>query len=75
MLFCLFIAALWLPAGNGLTSWLSCMWCFVTFPCSVLGQVWWLIVSIPDLCLLSYFAVMQDVEFSVTVIGKGGCDV
>ena len=29
--------------------------CFVTFPCSVLGQVWYLIVSIPDLCLLTYF--------------------
>ena len=28
---------------------------FVTFPYSVLGQVWYLIVSIPDLCLLSYF--------------------
>ena len=28
---------------------------FVTFPCGVLGQVWYLIVSIPDLCLLSYF--------------------
>ena len=23
---------------------------FVTFPCGVLGQVWYLIVSIPDLC-------------------------
>ena len=28
---------------------------FVTFPCGVLGQVWCLIVSIFDLCLLSYF--------------------
>ena len=28
----------------------SCI--FVTFPCGVLGQVWYLI---PDLCLLSYF--------------------
>ena len=42
-----------LPAGKGLTSWLSCV--FVTFPYGVLGQVWYLIVSIPDLCLLSYF--------------------
>ena len=30
----------------------SCV--FVTFPCGVLGQVWYLIVSIPDLCLLTY---------------------
>ena len=54
----LFIAALWSPAGKGLTSWLSfvmfnCV--FVTFPCGILGQVWCLIVSIPDICHLSYF--------------------
>ena len=28
MISCLFIAALWSPAGQGLASWLSCMWCF-----------------------------------------------
>ena len=28
---------------------------FVTFPCGVLDQVWYLIVSIPDLRLLTYF--------------------
>ena len=28
---------------------------FVTFPFGILGQVWYLIVSIPDLCCLSYF--------------------
>ena len=28
---------------------------FVTFPCGVLGQVWYLIVSIPNLGLLPYF--------------------
>ena len=27
---------------------------FVTFPCGILGQVWYFIVSIPDLCHLSY---------------------
>ena len=27
---------------------------FVTFLCGVLGQVWYLIVSIPDFCLLTY---------------------
>ena len=30
----------------------SCV--FVTFPCGVLGQVWCLIVSIHDICLLPY---------------------
>ena len=28
---------------------------FVTFPCDVLDQISYLIVSIPDLCLLPYF--------------------
>ena len=28
---------------------------FVTFPCGILGQVWYMIVSFPDLCLPSYF--------------------
>ena len=27
---------------------------FVTFPCDILGQVWYLIVSFPDLCNFSY---------------------
>ena len=27
---------------------------FVTFPCGILVQVWYLIVSFPDLCRLSY---------------------
>ena len=57
MLLRLFIADLWSPAGKGLTFWLS-VWdvllCFVTFTCGILGQVWSLIVSIPDLCHLSY---------------------
>ena len=30
---------------------------FVTFVCGILGQVWYLIVLIPDLCLLSYFVI------------------
>ena len=54
----LFIVALASPAGIGLTSWLSfvmliCV--FVIFPCGILGQVWCLIISIPDLCPFYYF--------------------
>ena len=55
----LFVEALWPPAGKGLTSWLSFVICIcdiVTFPCGILGQVWCLIVSNPDLCPLSYFS-------------------
>ena len=52
------LTALWSPAGRGLTSWflcvvLSCI--FVTFPSGVLGWLWYLIVSIPDLCLFLIF--------------------
>ena len=28
---------------------------FVTFPCGILGQLWYLIVSFPDICCLSNF--------------------
>ena len=45
-------AALWSPAGKGLASWLSCVMfscIFVIFPYGVPGQVWYLIVLIPDL--------------------------
>ena len=60
-MFCarLFICALWSPAGKGLTSWLSCVVSSVSLslPIDILGQVWYLIVSIPDLCNLITFSV------------------
>ena len=53
----LFFAALWSPAGKWLISWLLFVMLFVFchFPCCILGQVWYLIVSIPDLCRFSFF--------------------
>ena len=57
---CLFIFALWSPAGKWLTFWLSFVMsncAFVTFPIGILGQVWYLIVLIPDLCTFAYFVV------------------
>ena len=55
---CLFVDALWSPVGKGLNLWALVfdvlLWrCH--FPIGILGQVWCLIVSIPDLCPLSYF--------------------
>ena len=48
----------------------SCV--FVTFSFSVLCQVWYLIVSIPDLCLLSYFrstcVVNEKTDFGLTCV-------
>ena len=42
--------------GAGLLSLVCGVCCdSVTFPFGILGQVWYLIVSIPDLCRLSYF--------------------
>ena len=61
MLSRLFIAALWSPAGKGLTSWplfvlVNCD--FVTFPCGIPGQVRYLIILIPDHCRISFFKML-----------------
>ena len=55
----LFIAALWSPAVKRLTSWLLFVMSncdFVTFSFGIVGQLWYLVVLIPDCCNLSYFA-------------------
>ena len=49
----LFIAALWSADLLALVGDVYCI--FVTLLCGILGQVWYLIVSFPDLCRLSYF--------------------
>ena len=54
---CLFIDALWSPAGKGLNTWLLLVMSnceVVKFPIGILGQLWCLIVLIPDLCPYSY---------------------
>ena len=57
MLLCLFIALMVFCCERADLLALVCdVYCgFVTFPCGNLAQVWYLIVSIPDLCHLSYF--------------------
>ena len=67
MLLRLFIAVLWSPAGKGLTCWFLCVMSnceFVTFPCGILGQVWYLIILIPDLCCFSYFVYFGIIHSS-----------
>ena len=48
----------------------SHLWCLLWvchFPIGILGQVWYLIVSIPDLCNLTYFLDTRlEVKFKVT---------
>ena len=65
----MFFAALWPFAGKGLTSWLLFVMSncdFLTFPCGILGQVWYFIVLIPDLCRLSYFETLKKVYFLIS---------
>ena len=58
MLSCLFIAAFWLV---GLLALLYVMFScvIVTFSCVVLGQVWYLIVSIPDFAFFLITYIMS----------------
>ena len=37
------------------------------FPNVILGQVWYLIVSIPDLCILTYFLNLSNVSSWETI--------
>ena len=48
----------------------SRLWCLLWvchFPIGILGQVWYLIVSIPDLCTLTYFLHIQCIHNLVTL--------
>ena len=51
--FCLVVTCLERDDLLALVGNVNCI--FVTFLCGNLGQVWYLIVSFPDLCRLSYF--------------------
>ena len=57
----LFICALRSPAGKGLTFWLSFVVssCECYFSIVILVQVWYLIVSIPDLCTVTLFSLLE----------------
>ena len=76
MLSRLFIAALWSPTGKGLVSWLlfEVFYCvFVTFPCGILGQVWYLIISTTDLCLpfLFFISIKAFVHCCYLYLNRG----
>ena len=76
MLSRLFIAALWSPAWKGVTSWLlfvmfNCV--FYTFPCGILGQVWYFILSFSDFCRLSLKLLLWVTR--VTIENRGTCTV
>ena len=55
---CCLVVTCWKSAG--LLALIGDVYC-ITFPCGILGQVWYLIVSFSDLCCLSYF--VQEIKF------------
>ena len=49
----------------------SRLWCLLWvchFPIGILGQVWYLIVSIPDLCNLTYFILLRRWPILITYV-------
>ena len=57
---CLYVlCGLLLGKGWPLGSRLWCLTVNLSLPIGILGQVWYLIVSIPDLCTLTYFYFMR----------------
>ena len=52
---CSLVVTCWERAGLMAVLCVKILCVFVTFPFDVLEQVWYLIVSISDLCLLPYF--------------------
>ena len=75
MLSCMFLAALGSPGGKGLTSWLSCVLCFLVL--LSLSHIVFrvrsgiLIVSIYNLCLLLYLHWMTAIYVRNCVIKSG----
>ena len=66
----LFVVALRSPAGKGLTYWIRLWRCH--FPIGILGQVWRLIVSNPDLCPHSYFYMSKlEHKFNISILCLG----
>ena len=65
---CLFIVALWSSAGKGLTSWLSCVWCFIVF-LTLFHVVCWVRCG-AWLYLFLTLAFFLTFKFNQNVVGK-----
>ena len=48
---------------------------FVTFPCDILGQVWYLIVSFLDLCRLSYIYFEANISTLIMLFWSYSTDL
>ena len=84
-LVCLCHTALSVPRSLVVTCWqradllallfmgFSCV--FVTFLHGDLGQVCYLIVPIPDLCILPYFDVTERIGLYCLIVSNSACDL
>ena len=64
---CCLVVTCWERAD--LLALLSDVYCtFVTFPCGILGQIWYLIVPFPDFSRLSFIKITQQPKGGVDVI-------
>ena len=68
-IYCLFLAAIWSPAGKEAIPWLFYVCFFLLFLsiCLTSAEVWYLFVSIPDFRLLLYFY-----SIAIILMGKRG---
>ena len=65
-------------SGSEVLAFVCVVYCvFVTFPFGILGQMWYLIVSIPNPCCLSYLKTFfMIINFKIhTVVGILNTDV
>ena len=68
---CSLVVSCWERADLLAPLFVTFSFAFVTFLYGVLGQVWYFIVSIPDLCILSYFLIKNlNLAHDVHVLKK-----
>ena len=61
--YCSLVITCWQRAYLLVLMYVMFSYVLVTLPCGVLGQVWYLIVSILDFCLLPFFAMSMSLKY------------
>ena len=64
---CRLVIICWEPANLLVLLYVMFSCGFVSFLCGVLGQVWCLIVSIPDFCILPHIVITNKLKNKQTV--------
>ena len=75
LLYCLAMVTCWERADFFAPMFVMFSCVFVTFPYDILGQVWYLLVSIPDLCLLPYFFSTKPPYYPLIQCSNKSADV